>query len=259
MENVWIYLPLMVTACLAGAINSVAGGGTLLTFPTLIFALAGFGDEAAAMANATSSVALLPGSIAGAWGYRPELVSQGRFIVKLLLPSLLGGLTGSLLLAWYPKEFEAVVPWLVLTAAGLFLLQPPLVRLVRRRQQEQQPPGLFLLIVLLGFQFLVAVYGGYFGAGIGILMLTALGFMGIGNIHAMNGIKTVLAAAINTVTVVVVIAYGLVYWPYVFVMAGAAILGGYGGARIARKLPAALVRGLVVTIGFWLGLHYLLR
>ncbi|MCZ2340329.1 MAG: sulfite exporter TauE/SafE family protein [Bacteroidales bacterium] len=254
-EPIWIYVPLFAAAFMAGIMNAVAGGGTLITFPTLIAALAMFGDEAAAIANATSTLALLPGSLAGAWGYRAELATNRRFVVRMIGPSIAGGLIGSLLLAGYPEAFEALVPWLVLSAAILFLIQPPLVRLVRRWQNSEEP-GTGLLVGLMVFQFFVAVYGGYFGAGIGILMLTALGFMGVGNIHHMNGIKTVLAGAINAVTVVVVVAAGMIYWPYAGVMAVASILGGYAGARVARRLPPVVVRVVVVVIGFGLAAYY---
>ena len=265
-DYAWVYLPLVVTAFLAGAMNAVAGGGTLLTFPALILGLAAFGDTREAMANATSTVALLPGSLAGAWGYRAELATARRVVLRMLGPSLAGGFVGGLLLAVYPEAFGTLVPWLVLTAAVLFMLQPPLVKFVRKRQKDAHDPGSGVLAGLVGFQFLVAVYGGYFGAGIGILMLTALGFMGVGDIHKMNGVKTVLAVVINTITVIVVVAHGLIeggptaigliYWPFAGAMAGAAIVGGYGGARVARRLPPMVIRVVVVVIGFGLAAYY---
>lgn len=254
-ESEWVYLPLFAAAFVAGIMNAVAGGGTLVTFPTLIAALAMFGDDAAAIANATSTSALLPGSLAGAWGYRSELATNRRFVLRMLGPSLIGGFLGSLLLAGYPESFQTLVPWLVLSAAILFLVQPPLVRLVQRWQSNQEA-STGLMIGLMVFQFFVAVYGGYFGAGIGILMLTALGFMGVGNIHHMNGIKTVLAATINAVTVVVVVAAGMIYWPYAGVMAVASVIGGYAGARVARRLPPIVVRTVVVAIGFGLAAYF---
>ena len=256
----WTYVILCAFAFVAGAMNSVAGGGTLLTFPALMTALAPFGTQAGAVANATSTVALLPGSFAGAWGYRTELGESRPFVRRMLVPSLVGGLVGSILLAAFPQQFTALVPWLILTAAVLFLLQPVLVRVVRRRQKEPHgPPGPGTMIALQGFQFLIAVYGGYFGAGIGILMLTALGFMDVGDIHRMNGVKTILAVMINAVSVVVFIIGGLVHWPYALAMAAAAITGGYVGARVARRLPVTAVRWLVVTIGFGLAVYYFAR
>lgn len=259
-DPVWTYTFICLSAFAAGAMNSVAGGGTLLTFPALLTALAALGPEAAAVANATSTVALLPGSVAGAAGFRAELAESRRFVWRMLPPSLAGGLVGSVLLWKYPEAFGPLVPWLILTAAVLFLLQAPLNRVIRRRRPaDVHEPGPGLAAALVGFQFLVAVYGGYFGAGIGILMLTALGFMGVGDIHRMNGVKTFLAAVINGVSVVVFIAGGMVSWPYALSMAAAAVVGGYAGARVSRRLPAAYVRWAVIAIGFGLSVYYFLR
>src|SRR5579883_1094152 len=231
-DQEWTYLFICLSAAAAGAMNSIAGGGTLLTFPALMTALAGLGPDAGAVANATSTVALLPGSVAGAVGFRNELAESRRFVLRMLPPSFAGGLVGALLLWAYPEAFGPLVPWLILTAAVLFLLQAPLNKLLRRRRQaDVHEPGPLLEAALIGFQFLVAVYGGYFGAGIGILMLTALGFMGVGDIHRMNGVKTLLAAVINGVSVVVFVLGGLVDWPYALAMAVAAVGGGYAGAR----------------------------
>ena len=257
-DTAFTYAILFASAFAAGVMNSIAGGGTLLTFPALLAAL---GPGGAALANATSTVALLPGSVASVWGYREDLTVNRQFAIRLLPVSLVGGLLGSLLLIWFPQEFESLVPWLILTAAVLFLVQPLVSRLIRRQQtaaptnpDSEATPS--LPAHLLAFQFLVAVYGGYFGAGIGILMLTALGFMQIGNIHRMNAVKTLLAAAINTVSVIVFIGDGLVNWPYAGVMAVAAILGGYAGARVARRLPAYVVRWVVIAIGFGLAGYF---
>ncbi len=250
----------------AGVMNAVAGGGTLLTFPAL-FAVIG-----PAAANVTSTIALLPGSLAGAWGFRRELAAARPFALRLLAPSIAGGLLWSQLLVADPEDFGALVPWLILTAATLFLLQKPLARLARNSQPdpdaEPQPPRGAKLLALVGFQFLVATYGGYFGAGIGILMLASLGFMGVGNIHRMNGVKTFLASAINLVTVIVFLANdalrgtghaGLIHWEYAGLMAVASVAGGYLGARVSRRLPPRLVRAVVILIGFGLTAYYFSR
>lgn len=247
---------LCFAAAIAGAINSVAGGGTLLTFPALIAALGGTA-EAAVWANATSTVALFPGSLAGMAGYRRELFAARSWIKLLLLPSVTGGLIGALLLMRLPAAaFKALVPWLLLTAAALFWLQP---RLSRRLAQESgenaEGPRRVLLVGL--FQLLVAIYGGYFGAGIGILMLTALGLMGLHDIHQMNGLKTLFASAINGVAVIVFITSGKVEWLLAFLMSLAAIAGGYGGAHVARRLDRNFVRRVVVLIGLSLAAYYL--
>jgi uncharacterized membrane protein YfcA len=248
----WTYAFLCASAFVAGVMNSVAGGGTLLTFPALT------GVIPPAFANATSTVALLPGSFAGALGYRKEVRESRRFVLRMLAPSLLGGFLGAWLVGRDTETFKHLVPWLILTAAVLFVVQAPLARWLKAHKPDHEP-GSVLRAVLIGFQFLVAVYGGYFGAGIGILMLTALGFMGVGDIHRMNGVKTFLASAINGASVVVFVWDKLVVWEYAAAMAGAAIVGGYTGARVARRLPAHYVRYAVIAIGFGLSAYYFIR
>jgi len=249
-----IYLLLCLSALAAGAVNSVAGGGTLLSFPPLLKIFNGLPDGAV-LANATSTVALMPGSIAGALGYRNEVRECRKLILLLLAPSLLGGAVGSLLVIRYPGVFKSLVPWLILSAAFLLLLQGPIRRLTGAGVHGPPRPRTVTGVVI--GQFLIAVYGGYFGAGIGILMLSVLPFMGTQTIHQTNAAKTVLAAVMNGVTVLIFIAHGKVVWPYALAMAAAAILGGYVGARFARRLPAVYVRILVIIIGFGLGLYYL--
>jgi uncharacterized membrane protein YfcA len=255
----WTYVFLCVSAFLAGVMNSVAGGGTLLTVPALTALVT------PAVANATSTVALLPGSFAGAFGYRRELWECRRFVFRMLAPSIAGGFLGAWLVGKDQAAFARLVPWLVLTAAVLFVVQAPLSRWVKRHavaegtHPDHHEPGWFLQAVVIGFQFLVAVYGGYFGAGIGILMLSALGFMGVGDIHRMNAVKTFLAASINTASVVVFIRDGLVNWTYARPMVLAAIVGGYAGARVARRLPASYVRYAVIVIGFGLAAFYFIK
>lgn len=283
-DNAGQFVILCGSAVAAGVINSIAGGGTLLTFPALLGAV-GPGGEA--VANATSTFAVLPGSLAGAWGYREELTHQRGLALSLLPVSLLGGLLGALLLVLYPVQFGLLIPWLILAAATLFLLQPVLSNFIRRRHAAESGTRNHSRIIatqstaevevssgpahrsstsaairlktrplLFVFQFFVALYGGYFGAGIGILMLTALGFMRVGNIHRMNAVKAFLATAINSISVVVFVCDGLIHWPYAAAMAIASILGGYAGARLARRLPVTLVRWVVIAIGFGLALYY---
>jgi hypothetical protein len=277
MNDPTVWAVLAAAAFAAGAMNSIAGGGTLLTFPALMAVLTPlYAGTAGAVANATSTVALLPGSLAGTWGYRKEFAAAREFAARLLPPSLVGGVFGAVLLAAFPQKFDALVPWLILTAAMLFLLQQPLGRCLARRRERSvgwagAPPAAVLdlaplrrvrrrqVAVLVGFQFLVAVYGGYFGAGIGILMLTALGLMGLQNIHQANAVKTLLASAINGVSVVIFVYYRLVEWRYAGVMAVAAIAGGYAGARVARRLPAVYARWAVIAIGFGLAGYYAWR
>jgi uncharacterized membrane protein YfcA len=265
----WSLAALCVSAFFAGVMNSVAGGGTLLTFPALLAVFSPLGpQQAAALANGTSTVALMPGSIAGAVGYRREVWECRRFVLRMIVPSVVGGYIGARLVGLNKEAFAGLVPWLILTAALLFVVQAPLSKWVKRRAAaataegelpEHPEPGWVTQSLVIGFQFLVAVYGGYFGAGIGILMLSALGFMGVGDIHRMNAVKTILAAGINAAAVVVFIRDDLVKWSLAVPMALAAIAGGYFGARAARKLPAAYVRYAVIAIGFGLSAYYFIR
>lgn len=257
-DPAWLYTFLCLSAFVAGVMNSVAGGGTLLTFPALLTALSPFGASAAAIANATSTVALLPGSFAGAVGYRKELYEARRFVARMVAPSILGGFVGAWLVWKYQSGFAALVPWLILTAALLFLIQAPISRYLKTHRPDHEP-GPRTRFVLVCAQFLIAVYGGYFGAGIGILMLTALGFMGVGDIHKMNAVKTLLAATINGASVVFFIPTGLVNWNLAWPMVLAAIVGGYAGARVARRLPASYVRYTVIVIAFSLAAYYFVR
>jgi hypothetical protein len=252
MNDPWGYAILAAAAFLAGALNSIAGGGTLLTFPALTAVVS------PAVANATSTVALFPGSIAGAIGYRAELAPGRRFVLRMLAPSLVGGALGAWLVGRDESAFAVLVPWLILTAALLFVAQAPVARWLKAHKPDHEP-GPRGRLVLAGCQFLIAVYGGYFGAGIGILMLTTLGFMGAGDIHRMNAVKTFLAAVINGATVVVFVKDGLVDWGLAAPMVAAAVLGGYAGARVARRLPAAYVRYAVIAIGFSLSAFYFAR
>lgn len=248
-----------VAALLAGVMNSVAGGGTLLTFPALVAA-----GLSPLQANATSTVALLPAALTSMLGYRRELAGARRWAVGLALPSLIGGGLGALLLLHTSNAaFERVVPWLVLGATALFLLQRPLLRWVRRHEiappthglAESQSPALSLLAM----QLAVGVYGGYFGAGVGILMLASLGFMGFTNIHRMNGLKNWGGFCMNAVAAVTFALSGIVDWPVALSMAVGSMAGGYLGARAAQRLPQMMVRGAVAAIGIVSGVWLLLR
>lgn len=272
------YLALFGAAFLGGAINAVAGGGTLVTFPTLIWA-----GVPLTIANATSTVALWPGQLSSLWNYRDEMSKAKQIMLRFALPSLLGGLLGSLLLVLTPESrFKAIVPYLILTATLLFLFQEPLSRWQKRRaerlKEEDQKEiahahttaegdpvfasnstAMTAWTGLLFFQFLVSVYGGYFGAGIGILQLAAFGLMGFTNIHRMNGFKNINGLIINAVAIAIFISHGIILWGIALLMAVGSILGGYFGAGTARKIGAKNVRKIVIAIGFALTIKMLVQ
>lgn len=251
---------IVAVAAVSGVMNSIAGGGTLLTFPALV-AL----GIPPLVANATSTVALWPGAVGSMWGYRRQLAGVRRWAIGFALPSLVGGGIGAILLERTPPaRFDAIVPWLVLGATGLFIAQKPLMRWVARRDSRApemddsqrtstHPPGW-----VLAFQLVVSVYGGYFGAGVGILMLAALGFMGLSNIHRMNGLKNWGGLCMNGVAAALFIFGGLVSWPVAIAMAVGATVGGYSGSRLAQRVPQQLVRQAIVAIGLLSGVWLLL-
>jgi uncharacterized membrane protein YfcA len=251
------FLLVFIAAAIGGAINSIAGGGTLVTFPAIVW----LGVPPLA-ANATSTVALWPGSFGSMWAYRHELEDARTWLVWFTAPSIAGGIAGALLLLLTPAgRFDEIVPYLVLGATLLFLLQQPISRRLSRRVPEEhdvrrplRSPSWWLLAA----QFGVAVYGGYFGAGIGILMLAALGAMGLTNIHRMNGLKNWGAMCINGVAAFTFVVSGIVNWPVALAMAAGGLAGGYGGARLALRVGQVWVRRAVIAIGLlaflWLAL-----
>jgi uncharacterized membrane protein YfcA len=246
------YSLVFLAAAVGGAMNSIAGGGTLITFPAVV----GLGVPPLA-ANATSTVALWPGSLAGMWGFRGELAGTRKWLVWFTAPSILGGVTGALLLLYTPAgRFEAIVPFLVLGATLLFLAQRTITRALARHALgvgEQAAghdvlprPSLWFLLA----QFGVAVYGGYFGAGIGILMLAAFGLMGLTNIHKMNGLKNWGATCINGCAATMFVFSGIVEWPVAIAMAAGSLAGGHLGARLALRAGQVWVRRAIVAVGF---------
>lgn len=249
----WQEVVIFVAAFLAGMINSVAGGGTLLSFPALIW----LGRDPV-IANATSTVALWPGSFGGWLGFRRELREGKRWVLWLGVPSLLGGALGAYLLLRTPSEtFAAVVPYLILGATLLLAAQEQITRMLKLSGGEK--PSRAWWVGAVAFQFLVGVYGGYFGAGIGILMLAALGLLGLTDIHEMNGLKNLFALFINGIAALYFIISGAVIWIDVLVMAVAAVAGGYFAAGVARRLGRKFVRRLVVFIGIAMAVSLFFR
>lgn len=247
---------LFFTSMLAGALNSVAGGGSFLTLPALIYA-----GVPAVAANATSTVALWPGSVSTAWAYRRELSHASRWLTALSAVSLVGGLLGALLLErTSDTSFLRVLPWLMLVATLTFTFGGYLTVRFRGRgpsflgAHDAHPTALTLLL-----QLVIATYGGYFGGGIGIMMLAIFAVTGMTDMHAMNGLKALLAVAINGVALVEFARTGTVAWAPASVMIAGGIVGGYVGASIARQLPGTRVRWFVIVVAWAMTIYFFLR
>jgi uncharacterized protein len=248
---------LVVAAFAAGFINSIAGGGTLLTFPSLLAA-----NVTPVAANGTSTVALVPGSLASFWGYRRSGGGDRRDTLWFAIPSFFGGAMGALLVVKSgDRVFSRLVPWLLFGAVGLFMAQEPLRRWTMRRSRAPRPgpPPLKRRLGVAAVQFLIAVYGGFFGAGIGILMLATMGFMGQSDIHQMNRLKNISAVAINGVAGITFALSGQVRWSLALIMMTSAMAGGYLSAGVAQKVGPVWARRAIVIIGISIALYTLLR
>jgi uncharacterized membrane protein YfcA len=238
---------LFTAGVVAGAINSVAGGGTLISFPSLI----AFGVPPVP-ANATNTAAVCPGSLSSAYAYRHDFPKDHGVLTVLALPSALGGLLGAWVLAITPNWlFARIVPFLVLFATLLFANRKRFSSRMGFIPKEGEHTSTGGKVWGFFFQLFVAAYGGYFGAGIGILMLASLGVMGFHDIHTMNALKTVLATVINGVALVYFIAKGLVVWPIALLMAAGAIAGGYIGARLAKRVNQKYLQIFIVAVGLF--------
>ncbi len=232
-------------AFLAGIINTIAGGGTLLSFPALVWI-----GRNPIVANATNAAALWPGSFAGAVGFRRDLANVRRWLLLLMLPALAGGATGAvLLLRTSTKTFSMLVPWLILGATVLVASQEIVSRRLNLIARSHDKPTAGWVVFVFVFQFLVSVYGGYFGAGMGILMIAALGLIGMADLHQMNGLKNLLAFGINGVAAIYFAVSGAIDWSDALLMAIAAIAGALTGAKLAYRLGRRFVRAAVVVIG----------
>lgn len=233
---------LLGAGAVAGLMNSIAGGGTIVTFPSLIVS-----GLTSIVANATSTIALLPGTISSVYGYRRNIPGVRRWLALFAPVSLVGGLIGSILLVQTPSRiFDWLVPFLILFATILFMMNSAFSRFIRPGDREPSRRWLFGATV---FQFCVAVYGGYFGAGIGILMLASLGMLGFGDVHAMNTVKAILGFLINIVAALYFVTRGIVDWPSMGVMAVGTIAGGFSGAFFAQRVRQETVRTLITMIG----------
>ncbi|HVP05386.1 MAG TPA: sulfite exporter TauE/SafE family protein [Dehalococcoidia bacterium] len=235
---------LAVAAFVAGAINAVAGGGSLVSFPALLAA-----GYAAKPANVTNTVAIWPGTLGGSYAYRSELGRQRRRIVMLLAPAIAGGIAGSaLLLTTSSDTFDAIVPFLIMIGVLLILFQDWIGKYTTGHHFVSQGEG-HIPVSLIAVVFAGAVYGGYFGAGLGIILLASLSIMLPDDLQHSNALKGILASVINGVAVLYFIAFGPVRWGPAVLMAGAALAGGYLGVGLARRLGPAWLRRVVVVYG----------
>jgi uncharacterized protein len=224
----------------AGAVNAVAGGGSLISFPALV--AAGYPSIAA---NVTNSVALLPGYLGGSLAYRDELAEQRERIRALALTSVLGAAAGAALLLVSPAAlFEAIVPWLILASCLLLALQPRAATIARRRRERGRSKA-----VLDAGLFVATLYGGYFGGGLGIVLLALLGVVLPDDLQRLNALKGLLSLLVAGVSAAAFALFGPIAWDAALIVGAASMLGGVAGVRVARRLPAPLLRGVVIVFG----------
>ncbi|HTU46532.1 MAG TPA: sulfite exporter TauE/SafE family protein [Bryobacteraceae bacterium] len=239
-------LLLAAAAFAAGAINSIAGGGSFLTFPSLVFA-----GVPAVAANASSTVALFPGSLASAISYREDIRALEEKRMKTWLTvSLIGGAIGAvLLLVTSDKTFRQIAPWLLLFATLLFAFGTRVSVLLRGKLHTSNA----LMVAML---FPISIYGGYFGGGMGIIILAAFRLYGLTNIHGMNGVKTILGGSLNAIASVIFVVAHQVYWRPALLMMAAAVGGGYVGPILARRMPAVVIRSIVIAVGALMTIYF---
>ena len=241
--TLWEALALAAAGLAAGTINTVVGSGTLVTFPVLL--ALGYPPV---LANVTNTVGLVPGSLSGAIGYRAELAGQGRRLVRLGAASVLGGITGALLLLTLPEEaFQAIVPVLIALACVMVVVQPRVA--ARLRAREGHAPrthgGWLLPVAVYG----AGIYGGYFGAAQGVLLIAVMGLLLDEHLQRINAAKNVLALLVNGVAAIVFISVTEVAWAAAGLIALGSTVGGQVGALIGRRIPQPVLRGLVVVVG----------
>jgi uncharacterized protein len=234
---------LFFAAVLGGALNAVAGGGSFIAFPALLFT-----GVPPVPANATNTVALWTGLAFSGGGFRHHLKVQRRVLITLTAVSAIGGIAGAILLLRTPAHtFLRILPWLMLVATVLFVIGPKLTR--EREKQTVQSHSLGAILAAAFFQLLVGIYGGYFGGGMGFVILAMLTAFGMADIHEMNAFKIVLSSATNGIAVLIFIVKHAVYWPQALVMICGAALGGYFGAHYSLRLPKLWVRWFVIAVG----------
>ena len=243
MEDLGHLALLLVAAFTAGALNAVAGGGSFLTLPALVFT-----GVPPVASNATGTVALLPGYMAGAWGFKDDMQSPpGLSMKQVVALSLVGGSVGAALLLFTPDAtFRKVVPWLLLAATAMFAFGPQLRAWAAGKNAAHAAPSVAKAAIGM---LIVAIYGGYFNGGLGILLLALFGLLGQTSLNAMNGMKNLVSALLTAIAVAIYAVGGIVQWQQAIIMMVAATLGGYLGARVARKIPAHILRWGIVATG----------
>jgi uncharacterized protein len=257
----WAFL--FVAAFLAGTVNSVAGGGSFISFPALLHV-----GVPPIPANATNTVAVWPGTVASTFAYRNAFTPHARrLLLPLFVVGILGGILGARVLLITPQQtFMHLIPWLMFAATLLFLFSPQITAWVRSRSgHDPAAEGAShkipfpLMAGGLACELVIAMYVGYFGAGAGILFLSLLAILGLDNIHAMNGMKTLLVSVVNGVAIVTFVLAHVIVWPQALVMLVGAATGGYGGARVAQKMNPQHVRWIIIAIGFGMSIYFFLR
>jgi uncharacterized protein len=244
---------LFAAAALGGGLNAVAGGGSFIAFPALLFT-----GVPPVPANATNTLALWVGVTASGGAYRKRLRTSRRVMVPLVITSVVGGVAGAFLLIKTPAQtFLHVLPWLMLAATLLFAFGKHLTgRISAGISQDASGKALIGANI---FELIVAVYGGYFGGGIGIMNLAMLAAMGMTDIHEMNALKVILGGVINGVATVMFIALGAILWPQAIVMTVGATIGGYASAHYAQRLPQSWIRALVMVVGASMTIYFFIR
>jgi uncharacterized membrane protein YfcA len=248
---------LLFAAAIAGALNALAGGGSFISFPALLFV-----GIPPVEANATNTVALWPGLVASAMAYLKRLTAPLRVLAPLLVTSVLGGWAGAMLLLKTPQHtFLRLVPWLLLAGTLLFAFGNSLRSIVGKTAVVDDLRDISVKAIVIGSiaELLVAIYGGYFGAGIGLMALAMLALMGMRDIHAMGAIRTLLAVAINAAAVVTFIVARAVLWPQCIVMIAGSLAGGWFGAHYAQRADPQRVRGIVIGVGFAMTAYFFVK
>lgn len=253
--ELWEHIFLFTIALLAGGINAVAGGGSFFVFPALMLT-----GMPAVVANATNTMALWPGTIASVAAYRAEIAAHRADLPRLAALNLTGGLLGALLLLYIPEQrFEMLVPWLLLAATLLFAFSRRITAWFRRHRAEEAATDPTRHLWSMALQFTIAVYGGFFGAGIGILMLALFALLGYQNIHEMNALKAFLSCLINLIAVVAFAVAGIIVWPVALMLMAASSIGGYGGAWLAKKVPDLWVRRFVLVCAVAMTIYFFVK